>query len=335
MSEPVLEVRDLVTEIRTRRGALPVVNQVSFKLEPGEVIGLVGESGSGKSMTAYSIMQLFPTTQARVTQGQILFEGRDLRTLPSAELRQLRGNRLAMIFQDPASFLDPLMPVGKQVAETLRAHGPKAEAGAENYVPELLTRLGLPDAAALMRRYPHELSGGQKQRVLIATAIACRPTLLIADEPTTALDVTVQAQILELLRALRAEMGLAILLITHDLGLVAEMCDRVYVMYAGRIVETNTAEALFKRPRHPYTRGLLQSTLSVESYSGELFSIPGSVPGLAELPTGCAFRPRCPLADEQCLQLPPLRVMESPGEENGRAACWHAENSAARLVWKE
>jgi oligopeptide/dipeptide ABC transporter ATP-binding protein len=332
MAEPILEVRDLVTEIRTRRGHLGVVNGVSLKLYPGEIVGLVGESGSGKSMTSYSIMQLFPTSQAKVSGGQILFEGQDLRTARPAELRKLRGNRLSMIFQDPSSFLDPLMPIGKQVAETILSHKPQSKAAAEKQVLELLARLGLPDTAELARRYPHELSGGQKQRVLIATAIACQPSLLIADEPTTALDVTIQAQILDLLRQLRDQMNLAILLITHDLGVVAETCDRVYVMYASRIIEENETAALFKNPRHPYTRGLLQSTLSVEAYRSELFSIPGSVPSLANLPQGCYFRPRCPLADEKCLERPPL--MGQPGSP-ARSACWHTDRLEEALVWKE
>ena len=332
MAGPILEVRDLVTEIRTRRGQLKVVNEVSLKLFPGEIVGLVGESGSGKSMTSYSIMQLFPTAQARITGGQILFQGQDLCKARPQELRKLRGNRLAMIFQDPSSFLDPLMPVGKQVAETLRAHRPLDKAAAEKLVPDMLSRLGLPDASELVRRYPHELSGGQKQRVLIATAIACEPALLIADEPTTALDVTIQAQILDLLRQLRDQLNLAILLITHDLGVVAETCDRVYVMYASRIVEENATAELFKNPRHPYTRGLLQSTLSVEAYRAELFSIPGSVPPLANLPRGCYFRPRCPLADDKCLEWPPLMKQ---AETDGRAACWHTDRLDEKLVWKE
>ncbi len=327
MPGPILEVKKLVTELGSRRGPIRVVDEVSLHIAPGEIVGLVGESGSGKSMTAFSLLQLFPTRAARVTGGQILFEGRDLRTLKPEELRRMRGERLSMIFQDPSSFLDPLMPIGKQVGEPLLVHQRRAEVARR--VPELLSAMGLPDADTLTRRYPHQLSGGQRQRVLIAGAIACQPGLLIADEPTTALDVTVQAQILALLEQLRRDTGLAILLITHDLGIVAEVCDRVYVMYAGRIVESNTTDALFNRPRHPYTQGLLRSTLSAEAAIQELFSIPGTVPNLAALPEGCAFRTRCPLASEICLKRPELIE-----EDGGEVACWNSAKAVSYPVWE-
>lgn len=319
MSQPILEVRRLVTEIRTRRGVVRAVDEVSLTVGRGEIVALVGESGSGKSMTAYSLMQLFPTQAARVAGGQVLFEGRDLLAARPDELRRIRGGRLAMIFQDPSSFLDPLMTVGNQVAEPLVAHGYPADKIPAR-VADLLARMGLPDAESLARRYPFELSGGQRQRVLIAAAIACNPTLLIADEPTTALDVTVQAQIMDLLRSLRDEMGLAIILITHDLGVVAQHADRVYVMYAARLAESNATGDLFRQPRHPYTRGLLRSTLSIEGGSDELYSIPGVVPNLAVPPPGCRFHPRCPLATEVCREQPPLTPSGA-----GLVACWHSD----------
>lgn len=322
MSEAILDVQGLVTEIRTRRGVVRAVDDVSLTVGRGEIVALVGESGSGKSMTAYSLMQLFPTPAARIAAGQIRFEGRDLLTIPPDELRRIRGDRMAMIFQDPSSFLNPLMTVGRQVAEPLLARDyPRNQIDAR--VHDLLTRMGLPDAASLARRYPFELSGGQRQRALIAAALACKPTLLIADEPTTALDVTVQAQIMDLLRSLRDELGLSLLLITHDLGIVAQHADRVYVMYAARLAETATTRDLFHDPRHPYTRGLLRSTLSIEGASDELYSIPGVVPNLAAPPQGCRFHPRCPLATETCHQQPPLAAAGA-----SLVACWYSDRVA-------
>ncbi|HEX9116363.1 MAG TPA: ABC transporter ATP-binding protein, partial [Anaerolineae bacterium] len=254
MSEPILEVRHLVTRIRRRGGWLTVVDDVSLQAGRGEIVGLVGESGCGKSMTAFSVMQLFPTPAAAVTGGEIIFEDRDLRKLRPDALRQVRGARLGMIFQDPSTFLDPMHTLGDQIAEPLIAHGSAGDPGRR--AVDLIGQMGLPDPPLMAKRYPHQVSGGQKQRALIASAMACSPGLLIADEPTTALDVTVQAQILDLMRDLRERTGTAILLITHDLGVVAEMCDRVYVMYAGKVVESNRTRNLFAAPRHPYTQGL-------------------------------------------------------------------------------
>lgn len=324
---PVLELRDLVTEIRGRRGAIRVVDDVSLRVGSGEIVGLVGESGCGKSMTAFSVLGLFPTPAAQVTGGEILFRGQDLRGLAPSALRLYRGARIGMVFQDPSSFLDPLMPVGQQVAETLISHGQRA--GVEARVLELLAQMELPDPAAVARRYPHELSGGQRQRVLIAAALAMRPSLLIADEPTTALDVTVQASILHLLARLRETLGLGILLITHDLGIVAEVCDRVYVMYAGRVVETNDIDGLFRQPRHPYTQGLLRGTLSVEAFSSELFSIPGVVPNPRAFPAGCRFNPRCPIVADLCRVNDPMLM----AREHGADACWRALEPVAANAW--
>ena len=326
MNNIILDVRHIVTEIRQWRGWLRVVDDVSFNVRRGEIVGLVGESGCGKSMTSFSIMQLFPTQAARVASGQVIFADRDLLKLKPDELRHVRGAQMAMIFQDPATFLDPLMTLGHQIAEPLRAH--KFASDVHARVLELVEQTGLPDPALIVNRYPHQVSGGQKQRALIATAMACAPQLLIADEPTTALDVTVQAQILDLMRDLRDQTGSAILLITHDLGVIAEMCDRVYVMYAGKIVEANTTRNLFQAPRHPYTQGLLRSTVSLESASAELFAIPGTVPNLSELPTGCRFVPRCPIAGVQCKQEPPFVANAASA-----VACWNVERAAASDIW--
>jgi oligopeptide/dipeptide ABC transporter ATP-binding protein len=326
MSEIVLEVQNLRTEIRQRQGWLRVVDDISFSVARGEIVGLVGESGCGKSMTAFSLMQLFPTVAARIAGGRVLFEGRDLCRLSPEEMNQMRGAQVAMIFQDPATFLDPLMTLGNQIAEPLRAHAYRGDPRARTL--ELVEQTGLPDPGLIVNRYPHQVSGGQKQRALIASAMICSPKLLIADEPTTALDVTVQAQILDLVRDLRDRTGTAVLLITHDLGVIAEMCDRVYVMYAGRIVEANTTRGLFRAPLHPYTQGLLRSTVSLESASTTLFAIPGTVPNLSHLPPGCRFAPRCPIATAQCAKDPPLNARRT-----GAAACWNAERAAAGDIW--
>ncbi len=317
MSEAILDVQGLVTEIRTRRGVVRAVDDVSLTVGRGEIVALVGESGSGKSMTAYSLMQLFPTPAARIAAGQIRFEGRDLLTTPPDELRRIRGDRMAMIFQDPSSFLNPLMTVGRQVAEPLLARDyPRNQIDAR--VHDLLTRMGLPDAASLARRYPFELSGGQRQRALIAAALACKPTLLIADEPTTALDVTVQAQIMDLLRSLRDELGLSLLLITHDLGIVAQHADRVYVMYAARLAETATTRDLFHDPRHPYTRALLECELDDDALGGRLQSIPGEVQDPVAPHGACVFAPRCSHATDRCRGEVPLLVEIDGGR---RVAC--------------
>ena len=325
----LLDVRGLSVDIGQGAAALRVVNDLSLTVRRGEAVGLVGESGSGKSMTAFALLNLFPSPLARLAAGQVLLEGRDLARLPPAELRAVRGARVGMVFQDPTSYLDPLMPVGRQIAEPLRAHG-RTE-GLAARVLELLDLMELPNAARVARQYPHELSGGMRQRILIASALAMRPALLIADEPTTALDVTVQAGILKLLMRLRKELDLGILLITHDLAVVAETCQRVNVMYAGQVVEANEVGPLFAAPRHPYTQGLLASILSPQSRAHSLFSIPGSVPIAGHWPTGCRFHPRCPIARGGiCDTAVPALRSHGPGADR----CLLSDEALAADAWQ-
>ena len=313
-ADPILEVIDLVTEIRSVRGLVRPVNGVSLRVAPGQAVGLVGESGSGKSMTAFSIMRLFPTPAARVAGGQVLLQGRDLTRLSEAELRQVRGRLMGMIFQDPSAYLNPVITVGAQIKEQLQAHNWSGDL--DERIAYLLRQVGLRPEVA--RRYPHELSGGMRQRVAIASAIACDPPLVLADEPTTALDVTVQAQILQLLARLQRERGMGLLLITHDFGIVAELCDYVYIMYAAEIVEEGPVEEVFDNPRHPYTQGLLAGMLSVTRRDRVRVTIPGSVPDLAHPPSGCRFHPRCARAMPHCRTSPPPRVTVGAS----RTACW-------------
>jgi len=302
----LLEVQDLVTTVRVGGRPVRAVDGVSFALEAGRTLGLVGESGSGKSLTAMSIMRLLPEPAVRVAGGRIAFDGVDLARAGEAEMRALRGRRIGMIFQEPSTALNPVMTVGDQVGEPLRVHLGLRRAEAARRAVELLKQVGIPAPAERARAYPHQLSGGMKQRAMIAMALACRPALLIADEPTTALDVTVQAQILALLDRLRRELGMALLLITHDLAVVAETCDEVAVMYCGRIVERGEARALFARPRHRYTTGLLRAMPTAET-AERLTEIPGTVPPLAALPPGCSFADRCPAVQEDCrAAVPPL-----------------------------
>jgi peptide/nickel transport system ATP-binding protein len=328
-ADALLDVRGLGVDIAQGAAALRVVRDVSLTVRRGEAVGLVGESGSGKSMTAFAIMKLFPTPLARLAGGRVLLEGRDLAPLPAAAMRKVRGAHMGMVFQDPTSYLDPLVPVGRQIAESLRAHGQSV--GFEARVLELLDLMELPGAAQVARKYPHELSGGMRQRVLIAAALALRPALLLADEPTTALDVTVQAGILGLLTRLRKELDLGILLITHDLAVVAETCQRVNVMYAGEIVEAGDVAPLFAAPRHPYTQGLLASILSPQSRAHSLFSIPGGVPIAGHWPTGCRFHPRCPIARPgRC------DAIEPQLETHGAAAdrCHLSDEPIAAHAWQ-
>jgi peptide/nickel transport system ATP-binding protein len=315
VTAPILELRGVSLALRRAR----LTEDVSFTIAPGEMVGLVGESGCGKSVTALSILGLLPDPPISLASGSILFEGRDLAKLTQAELRPIRGNRIGMIFQEPMSSLNPVFPIGEQIAEALIIHRGMGKAAALRRAAELLDLVGLPAASRQLSRYPHQLSGGQRQRVMIAIALACEPRLLIADEPTTALDVTVQAQILALIDRLRRELGLACLLITHDLGIVAEICSRVLVMYAGRIVEEGSIVDALGAPRHRYTRALVDTIPSSNPPGRRLPSIPGNVPAPGERSAGCAFVARCPASLDRCREeRPPLA-----GSGARLFACWN------------
>ncbi|HYM68178.1 MAG TPA: ABC transporter ATP-binding protein [bacterium] len=313
----MLDVRGLRVAFHTRNGVVPALHGVTFSLPPGTVTGLVGESGCGKTLTALAIMRLL-RPPAEIQGGDVRLEGRDLRALAERQMARVRGEGIAMIFQQPRASLNPVFPVAAQLVHVLRLHRGLSRGAARAEGEALLARVGLARPDAVMRAYPHQLSGGMCQRVMIALALACRPRVLLADEPTTALDVTVQLQIVELLRGLQREFGLTVLLITHDLGLVAEMCDHVHVMYAGRIVESATAAALFRRPAHPYTRGLMAARVGTGSRALPT-GIPGRVPALAETPSGCPFHPRCPLAGPGCAERDP----DSEAVEAGHAVRCH------------
>ena len=318
-TEPLLELRDLDTEIALRRGTVRALDGVSLRVLPGETLGVVGESGSGKTMTALSIMGLLPSG-GRVSRGEIIFEGRDLRSLPADEVRRTRGVRMGMVFQDPLTSLNPTMRIGAQVAEPLRVHEKVGRAEARERAVAMLGRVGMPRPDKIVDSYPHELSGGMRQRVAIAMALVCSPRLLIADEPTTALDVTTQRQILELIDDLRAEFGMAVILVTHDLGVIAGRADRVAVMYAGRVVETTATRELFRAPRHRYTEALLEALPEavVREPATRLYSIPGLPPDLSRPPAGCRFAPRCRHVTDEC------RVTDVPLAGDGhRFACLH------------
>jgi oligopeptide transport system ATP-binding protein len=302
---PLLRIEDLRVWFGTRTGDIRAVDGVDLEVRPGEVLGLVGESGSGKSVTARSIMRLVPMPPGKLVSGRILFHGEDLTTLPERAMEELRGGRIAMIFQDPMTFLNPLYTAGDQVSEAIRLHQGLGRAAARDEVIRLFRRVGIPSPELRYDAYPHQLSGGLRQRVMIAMALSSRPELLIADEPTTALDVTIQAQILALLRELQAEYGLSILLITHDLGVVAEMCDRVAVMYAGRIVEQAPIETLFDDPEHPYTIGLMNAVPRPDLPDIAPRPIHGSPPDMARPPAGCPFHPRCPFREPVCSERVP------------------------------
>jgi oligopeptide/dipeptide ABC transporter ATP-binding protein len=315
---PLLSVRDLTVAFDTRRGSFDAVSGVSFDVRPGRTLGVVGESGSGKSVTAMALMRLLPDS-ARVTAGQVRFGARDLGPLSDRQMQSIRGRGIAMVFQDPMASLNPILTIGWQVMEPLMLQLGLGRRAARARAQELLSLVRIPSPAEIMRAYPHELSGGMRQRVMIAIALSCGPQLLIADEPTTALDVTTQAQILELLRDLQQRLDMSVLLITHDLGVVAEFADEVLVMYAGRIVERSPVMALFDRPGHPYTEGLLRSMPPLEDEDPEILpAIEGNVASPFALPTGCAFHPRCPYAWDDCTRvLPPF----SPLGEGHDAAC--------------
>ena len=318
MSSALLSVRELEVGVERRRGTQPIVRDVSFDVAPGEALGVVGETGSGKTLSMLAVMGLLPPAVRR-TDGEIIFDGRDLTRLGGRDLRRLRGRELAMVYQDPATSLNPLMTVGDQIAEALHAHG-VARAATHARVRDALAQVGIPDPERTARAYPHQFSGGMRQRAMIATALVLSPKLLIADEPTTALDVTIQQQILALVRRLQDETGMAIVWITHDLGVVARLVDRVVVMYAGHVVEHSPTRALFSRPEHPYTAGLLASLPDATDASRPpLAQIPGAPPDPARVPSGCPFRDRCAQAIDRCAEeRPPL----TPRGNGGVAACW-------------
>lgn len=303
---PVLEVRDLEVEFRLRAKKVQAVNGLSYSLERGETLAILGESGSGKSVAAFAVVGALTGTAAKITGGQILFEGRDMLALPERERRRIRGRRISIIFQDSLSALNPLFTVGNQIGEMFRVHAGLPRRAAHAAAIELLERVGIPDPKRRSSSYPHEFSGGMRQRVVIAMALALKPDVLIADEPTTALDVTVQAQIMELLKQLQEEMGMGVVLITHDLGVVADIADRIIVMYAGRAIEESPVHELYRRPMHPYTLGLMGSIPRLDRTEETLRPIPGSPPDMSRLPSGCPFHPRCSYVQRECRTVAPL-----------------------------
>jgi oligopeptide/dipeptide ABC transporter ATP-binding protein len=316
-SAPVLDVRNLTVEFSTEDGILRAVDNVSFQIQRGEIVGLVGESGAGKSLTSEAVLGLIRRPPGRVA-GEVWFGGRDLLTLDEAALAHIRGKDIAMIFQNPGASLNPVFRVGDQMLEAMALHLPEGRATLKERVVEILGRVGISSPRTRARDYPHQFSGGMAQRVMIGMGISCTPSLLIADEPTTALDVTIQAQVLALIRRLARELGVAVLLVSHDLGIISQMCHRVLVMYAGRVVEEASVATLFRAPAHPYTRGLIECLPRLEG-NGRLGSIGGMMPGLRALPSGCRFHPRCPIAEPRCsAEAPAIRVLAA-----GRAAACH------------
>ena len=322
----LLDVQGLTTAFMTGRGEITAIEEVSFSLKEGEILGIVGESGSGKSVTALTIMGLLPTPPARIAAGKVMFQGKELTKLSSREMQRIRGPGIAMIFQEPMTSLNPVFSIGDQIMETIKAHENLPAAALRKRAIDMLDKVGIPSAARRLDDYPHQMSGGQRQRVMIAIALACNPKLLIADEPTTALDVTIQAQILDLLMDLRDEFRMAIMIITHNMGVIAETADRVLVMYAGRVIEEAPVARVFDHPIHPYTRGLLECVPSITEDRARLIAIPGTLPDPARRPPGCRYSVRCRYAQPSCSDaLPPL-ILE---EADHWAACLRAKELAA------
>jgi len=325
---PLLEIRDLHTEFRTGAGIVRAVDGVSYTVDPGETVAVVGESGSGKSVTAMSVLRLIPNPPGRITGGEVWFDGRDLLKLSEEEMRHVRGGDIGMIFQEPMTSLNPVLTIERQITETIEEHRGASPETARDRALELLRLVGIADPARRLRQYPHQLSGGMRQRVMIAIALACEPKLIIADEPTTALDVTIQAQILELMQSLTKRLGVALIIITHNLGVVARYAQRVNVMYAGRIVESGRAAALYHNPRHPYTIALLRSVPRLDQpRRARLDPIEGSPPDLTQLDPGCSFRPRCRFAIPRCAEAPPPLI--PAGEPGQMSACYRAHELGA------
>jgi len=326
--ESILTIENLRTYFHTRGSVVKAVDGIDLEVGAGEILGLVGESGSGKSVTALSIMRLIGSPGV-IEDGRIVFKGTDLLELSENQMREVRGDKISMIFQDPATYLNPIMKVGRQIAEPLTLHRGLSRSEAKKRVLELMDVVGIPDPKQRIDDYPHQLSGGMRQRILIATALACQPDILIADEPTTALDVTIQAQILDLLRELQSSFGSSVILITHDLGVIAEMCERVVVMYAGKVMEVGDTEALLTDPKHPYTAALLESLPRLGEERDRLQVIPGSVPSAVTPPPGCRFHPRCAMAEEVCgLDLPGVLQLG-----DGRQVACHRWSKQAIGIW--
>lgn len=318
MSEPIFSVKNLCTSFTTEKGEVMAVNGVSFNLDKGKILGIVGESGSGKSVTAYSIMQILEKN-GRIRQGEVLFKGQDITKFSEKQMREFRGKCCSIIFQDPMTSLNPVFTVGNQLKEAIELHTNRKGKEAEARAIEMLTLVGVNEPEKRIKQYPYELSGGMRQRVMIAMALACEPDILIADEPTTALDVTIQAQILELMQSLQKKLGMAIIIVTHDLGVIADMCDEIIVMYGGRVCERGTAEDIFYRPSHEYTKGLLRSIPSVDRIGEKLVPVPGTPINLLNMPKGCAFCPRCENAMKICLEEQAPEVQMPDGHF---ASCW-------------
>ncbi|MGE6259979.1 ABC transporter ATP-binding protein [Heyndrickxia sporothermodurans] len=328
MNEKILQVEKLQTEFTKDKQKIKILHDVSFHINKGEILGLVGESGCGKSLTSLSIMRLFKGTSGEIAGGRIEFDGEDLTTLTESQMRKIRGKKIAMIFQEPMTSLNPVMRIGEQLMEPVRLHLGLKDKQAKKHVISILTKVGIPRPEEIFNEYPHQLSGGMRQRIMIAMAMSCHPNLLIADEPTTALDVTIQAQILDLMQQLQQQEDMSILLITHDLGVVAEMCDRVVVMYAGKVVEEASVYELFENPKHPYSKGLIGSVPKIGQKKDKLDSIKGNVPDPSNMPIGCKFAPRCKEAMPICFEKEPTSTRL---ENNRLCSCWHYDKERGKL----